>query len=100
MLKEFKRGMELYGSADIVTKHPKAARGLFVLGQQEAVDADYLFSLMTPGHSPEGSSRRPLEEAIMDHFQDFLFNLEDTKVCGYQEALAWKTDGLANRPKA
>jgi hypothetical protein len=31
MLKEFKTGMELYVFADIVTKHPKAARGLFVL---------------------------------------------------------------------
>ena len=35
---------------------------------------------MVPEYSPEGSSRRCLEESIMDHFQDFLFKLEDEQI--------------------
>ncbi|XP_048579358.1 uncharacterized protein LOC125560950 [Nematostella vectensis] len=34
MLKELKKGMELYGLADIVTKHPKKCKGLFVMGHK------------------------------------------------------------------
>ncbi|EDO46220.1 predicted protein, partial [Nematostella vectensis] len=77
MLKELKKGMELYGLADIVTKHPKKCKGLFVMGHQEEVDGNYLFSLMKPQYSAVGSSRRTVEESVMDNFQDFIFSLED-----------------------
>ncbi|XP_013393256.1 uncharacterized protein LOC106160983 [Lingula anatina] len=36
----------------------------------------------------EGTSRRELEEAVMDNFQDFLSTVEDN-ITGYTEALAW-----------
>ena len=88
-LREFRRGLELYGLADLVAKHPNAARSLFVLGGQRPVDANYLVSILKPEYSPEGTSRRCKEEEVMDHFQDFLLTLEDEKISGYTEALAW-----------
>ena len=91
ILKEVQKGMELYCLTTIVANHPKAARSLFVVGEQKPVDADYLFSLMKSEFSPEGTSRHHLEEAVMDHFQDFIFHLEDSTVTGYTEALAWKS---------
>ncbi|RUA04597.1 MAG: hypothetical protein DSY43_06010 [Gammaproteobacteria bacterium] len=91
-LKEFKRGLNLYGLSDIITNSPQIAKGLFVMGEQKEVDANYLFSLIQPEYSPEGTSRRQTEEAVMDFFQDFIFELEDEKVCGYTEATAWDDD--------
>ena len=32
---------------------------------------------MVPEYSPEGSSKRSLEEIIISHLQDFLFKLKD-----------------------
>ncbi|KAJ7352803.1 hypothetical protein OS493_033865 [Desmophyllum pertusum] len=58
--------------------------------KQKKVDANYLFSLMAPQFSPEGSSHRYSEEQVMDYFQDFLLSLEDDKVTGYREPVAWK----------
>ena len=93
LLRELLKGMELFGLAATLKKHPKAARSLFVIGEQTAVDADYLFSLMRPEYSADGTSRRHVEEEVMDFFQDFVFKLESTAVTGYTEALAWKGKG-------
>lgn len=95
-LKEFKKGLELYGLSSILSKYPDITRGLFVMGKQTKVDANYLFSLMAPEFSPQGSSHRCTEEQVMDHFQDFLLSLEDDKVTGYAEPVAWKAEDDLN----
>ena len=92
VLKEFRKGMTLYGLADIVSKYPAAARSVFVLDEQRNVNADYLLSVLKPQNSPNETSRRPREENIMDYFQDFILSLEDGKVVGYSEAVAWKAE--------
>lgn len=79
-LKEFREGLRLYGLSEILAKSPQACKPLFVTGQQEKVDAAYLYSLMYPAFSEERSSRRKLEEDVMDSFQDFLIELEEGKV--------------------
>lgn len=94
VLKEFQKGMELFGLAAAIKKYPKVARSLFVMGQQKEVDADYLFSLMEPNYSGDGTSRRQIEEQLMDFFQDFVFKLENETVSGYSEALAWKGESM------
>ena len=71
-LNEFRRGLNLYGLADIICNYPHVTHSLFVRGQQKAVDADYVLSLLKPKSSEEGSSRRVEEEQMMDYFQDFL----------------------------
>ena len=78
----------LYGLADIICNYQKVTHSLFVRGQQKAVDADYVLSLLKPKFSEDGSSRRVEEEQMMDYFQDFLMGLEDEKVGGDLEALA------------
>ena len=41
-------------------------------------DADYLFSLVEPMFSYEGSSKWALEHTTLDNLQDVLISLEDT----------------------
>lgn len=88
-MNEFGKGMTLYGLKDMVSEQVEVARSLFVLGQQEVVDANYVVSLLKPECSEEGSSRRAVEKAMMDFFQDFLMDIEDNRVTGYSESLAW-----------
>ena len=90
---EFMKGMELYGLAELIRRNPESCKPLFVQATDESVDANYVFSLMKPKYSPEGSSRKRVEESVMDHFQDFLLSLEDEKrISGYKEAIAWNYD--------
>ena len=62
----------------------------FVRGSVQGVDANYVFSLMKPNFSLDGSSRKDIEESVLDSFQDFFISLEDhEKVSGYAEAVSW-----------
>ena len=56
-LNEFRRGLNLYGVADIVSNYPNVTYSLFVRDQQKTVDADYVLSLLKPEFSDEGSRR-------------------------------------------
>ena len=92
-LKEFMNGLNAYGLQDVIRSHPDACKVLFIPGKQDhdsAVDANYLFSTLCPHYSEAGTTRKKIEESIMDFFQDFLFTLEDkpcTNSSGYTEAL-------------
>ena len=90
-LQEFLKGLKLYGVSEIIKLNPEACRPLFVQGYLHgAVDANYVFSLMKPRFSEEGSNRRELENEVMDSFQDFLISLEDDgNHTGSVEAVAW-----------
>jgi len=94
-LQQFSEGLQLFNAYDVIQKHSDVCKPLFVTGSREEVDANYLFSLVRPTYSTEGSSRRKVEENIMDNFQDFVMALEDENISGYSEALAWsENDGL------
>lgn len=86
-LREFKEGLTLYGLSEIVTNQPKVCLPLFVREQVQNVDATYLFSVINPEYSPVGSSRRELEETLMDDFQDFLMALDEGTITGYDSQL-------------
>jgi hypothetical protein len=90
-VREFMDGLKSFGLADIIQNHPESCRTLFVkCSQPSKVDANFLFSILDPIYTLAGSSRRKVEESIMDFFQDFLFKLEDEKnILGYTEAVAW-----------
>ena len=47
---------------------------------------------MQPEYSDPGTSRRALEERVMDNIQDFLNNIEDNKVIGYSAPVTWNYD--------
>ena len=88
-LKEFRQGMDLYGLASILSHSPDACKPLFVKGHISDVDANYLAGALNPQYSPEGSSKRLMEEKVVDHFQDFLLSLEDENIAGYSAPIAW-----------
>ncbi len=73
----------------MIHEHSQIMYSLFVSGQQKAVYADYVLSLLKPEFSEKGSSRRVDKEYMMDYFQDFVMGLEDKNVNGDSEALAW-----------
>lgn len=75
--------MGLYGLASILYHSPAACKPLFVKSLINDVDANYLTEVLRPQQSPEGSSRRFIEEKIVDHFQDFLLSLADYNITGY-----------------
>ena len=89
-MKEFAKGLESYGLQGIVTTNPSACEDLFVKdkGQRLKPDANYLFSLIVPDYSPAGTSRRMVEEEMMDHFQDLLNRIEDINISSYDTAIA------------
>ncbi|KAK3744015.1 hypothetical protein QZH41_004824 [Actinostola sp. cb2023] len=91
-LKEFMEGLNNFGVADAIKAHPDVLKELFVIPSQNSmkVDANYLFSILVPHYSPQGSTRRQTEEAMMDSFQDLLFRIEDGKsLPSLAEPIAW-----------
>ena len=92
-LKEFLEGLDAYSLGSIIQTHPEACKALFIKDAQndDEVDANFLFSTLHPVYSPNGSTRREIEESMMDFLQDFLFRMEDEpsgNVTGYAEAIA------------
>ena len=91
-MREFLKGMATYGLAELILKYPSVCQPLFVSGnfkEHLTPDANYLFSLMDPQYSPSGSTRRRIEEDVMDHFQDCLNVFEDGSIIGHSAAVAW-----------
>ena len=92
-LKEFARGLSLYGVDELLSKAPGLCKSFFVQGMiQDTIDANYLFSCMQPEFSDPGTTRRELEERVVDNIQDFLNNIEDNNVSGYSAPVAWNYD--------
>lgn len=99
-MREFRKGLDVYGLGDLIQSNPDVCEALFVKGNEKPPpDANYLFSLISPAYSEVGSSRKSSEEIIMDHFQDFLMEVEDTQITGYKEVVAWKADGDQDQDK-
>lgn len=93
-LKEFSEGLKLYGVLKTTQVNSVIARPLFVRSEDKRkVDANYLVSLMSPHYSEDGTTKRAIEERIVDNLQDFLMSLEDESISGYSEAIAWVDDG-------
>ena len=90
-LREFREGLNLFGVNKLLKDNQSLFETLFVRDdlRKEKVNANYVFSLLEPVYSVEGSSRRSVEELIMDNFQDLLISLEDENITGYAEALAY-----------
>ena len=91
-MKEFLTGMSTYGLAELILTYPSVCQPLFVNGnfnEQLKPDDNYLFSLMDPQYSPSGSSRRQIEEDVMDHLQGCLNLFEDGSIIGHSAAVAW-----------
>lgn len=92
-LKEFGKGIELFGLESLVKGNADLCKPLFVKNSNaNIVDANYIVSVLKPIYSQEGSSRRKIEEAVIDNFQDLLMRFEDENLTGYSEMLAWNNE--------
>ena len=91
---EFMKGLQLFGLAEAIQKYTEACKEIFIKGSDK-VGANYLFLLMFPEYSEDGTTLKQIEESIMDLLQDFLFSLEDDKIVSrYTEAMS-SNDGNA-----
>ena len=91
-MKEFMLGLSSYSLDQMIIQNPLVCQPLFVAGdlkEDVTPDADYLFSLLEPHYSREGTSRRCFEEDIMDFFQDVLNDCETGNVVGHQAPIAY-----------
>ena len=97
-LNEFRKGLDLFGLPALMQANSLLCKQLFVTGHGgKAPDANYVVSCLIPCYSEAGSSRRAIEEEMVDHFQDLLISLENKRVPGYSEDLAWN-DGEDSIP--
>ena len=85
---KFFGGLELFGFGSILKNNVEFLKELFVVTDND-VDANFVVSALTANFSATGSKRRKDEELIIDYFQDILISLEDGKVTGQSEPLAY-----------
>ena len=104
-MKEFMLGLSSYGLDQMIIQNPLVCQPLFVAGdlkEDVTPDADYLFSLLQPHYSREGTSRRCFEEDIIDVFQDIRNDGETGNVVGHLVPIACnkkRKKGMQTRTK-
>ena len=87
-LKEFFLGLALFGFGSILKNNAELLKDVFVVTDNN-VDANFVLSALTANFSATGSKRSNDEELIIGYFQDVLFSLEDGKISGQSEPLAY-----------
>lgn len=100
-MNEFLRGMKAYGLDEIIKKHPEACKPLFIDGdfnKSLVPDANYLLSILNPIYSEEGSSRKQIEDNMIDFLQDTLLSIEDGRATGHSSAVAWNYSDDSKQP--
>ena len=91
-LNEILRGLELFGIKETLLENKTMLASLFINSFDTAVNANYVFSLVEPSFSEEGSFRNSVEEKMFDHLQDFLIMMKDENISCVTESLAYDTD--------
>ena len=93
-MNEFKVGLNTYGLGDLISSHPDICNKLFLQDYhaETVPDGNYLITLLRPRYSPEATSKRSVEESLMDHMQDLLISFEDKKITGMSAPVAWRDD--------
>ncbi|KAF4106742.1 hypothetical protein G5714_012732 [Onychostoma macrolepis] len=78
MLQQLREGLKLYNLIDVMEKNREVCRSLFVVqGGDDKVDSHYIVSHLVPQMSESGTLKHAKEVKILNHFQDFLMELED-----------------------
>lgn len=76
MLQQLREGLDLYGFSQVMQAKTEECRSLFVAGDDESVDSYYITSHLVPVMSERGCNKHHKETQILEHFQDFLHELE------------------------
>ncbi|KAG9261358.1 G2/M phase-specific E3 ubiquitin-protein ligase-like [Astyanax mexicanus] len=74
-LEQLAEGLETFGLAEAIRKHPSEFEGLFLKSSKSLVAKD-LISLFQPNFSPRGSNRRREENRVLCFWRDWLINVE------------------------
>ncbi|XP_036416500.1 uncharacterized protein LOC118800395 [Colossoma macropomum] len=87
ILQQIRKGLQLYGLCDLMSKYPKICQPLFVPGVEMTADADFVMSVCQAQFSVKGSYKEQREVTLMNHLQDLLQELEQNEnPPGLQEA--------------
>ena len=84
-LEGFLTGVDAFNLKKLLRTNDELLEKVFVSSSALSVDAKYLFSILEPSFSIEGSSQRKIENDVMDNFQDFLHLIEDECITGLGE---------------
>ncbi|XP_073719583.1 uncharacterized protein [Misgurnus anguillicaudatus] len=91
MLGDLRKGLQLYGLLDMLKGHPDMWKTLFVPGEDNTVDSDYILSHVAPEMSAKGTSRASVENKIINFFQDFLQEIECEAIVFPEDAAQLET---------
>ena len=75
-LREFCEGLKLFNVYELIKENAALCKDVFVQNTSGPVDSDYVFLVLSWCYSAEGTSRRNLEEEVMDNF---LATVEDIR---------------------
>ncbi|CAM4570023.1 unnamed protein product [Leuciscus chuanchicus] len=89
MLQQLREGLDIYGFSQVMQAKTEESR-------DESVDSHYITSHLAPEMSERGCNKRHKETQILEHFQEFLHELEDDLIlmARNQRNLHLKLDGL------
>ena len=76
-LDQLASGLALFDVLNLIKSYPNEMETLFVHDSSRKLTADTMMALFTCSLSPMGSSRRTLEESLMQHLNEFLRDLLD-----------------------
>ncbi|XP_030606354.1 uncharacterized protein LOC115794833 isoform X2 [Archocentrus centrarchus] len=85
MLQQLREGLGVYNFINVMERKPDECRSLFVVGHDDKVDSNYVMSHIAPELSPQGSTKQAKETKILEHLQDFLYELEDAQPAENEE---------------
>ena len=75
-LDQMAEGLELFGILNLVRDHPSVMQSLFVFNPHDAqLTVDQMGALFDTTYSPQGSTKRVIEEAAFMHWDEFLHDL-------------------------
>lgn len=98
-LREFAEGLKLFNAYELIKRNADICKHLFT-ASTSAPDADYVVSILSPVYSESGTTKRQLEETLIDNFQDFLNTIEDNTMTGPTEELAWNEESAGGKDSA
>ncbi|XP_042609898.1 uncharacterized protein LOC109078860 [Cyprinus carpio] len=82
MLDQLRKGLQLYELPKIMKTHQDLCQPLFVTGEDNKVDAVFILENSRPVFSEIGSAKHRMETNIMNFFQDYLQEIEDSEQDG------------------
>ncbi|KAI7807099.1 hypothetical protein IRJ41_021492 [Triplophysa rosa] len=85
LLKQIRKGLQVYNFVDILENHSGLCKQFFVPGvvdeDDDKADADFIMQNILPKISEKGSVRETSETAIINFLQDFLQEIESCCMC-------------------